>query len=415
MLAAVKITRLSTAVIEANFDWTLIRVDTDEGISGLGEAFFNPGLSATVAEFGSLLAGEDPLDVDRLAAKMTWAASAGQAMHAISGIEAALLDLKGKALGVPIWQLLGGAFRRRVRIYADCHAGETLESLGPLLVRRHPRWLEGDETTAATGYYEAYGDRADAYTPDAYASKAKRVVDAGFTFLKFDLDVPTPGVEPDHHARWLAPAQLDHLSELVHAAVDAVPRHVEVAFDCHWRLTRRDATRLAKAIEDVPVAWLEDPLPPGDIDSLTYLTQSTSTPIGTGENWYRREGFREAIERGAIDIALPDLQKCGGLREGQRIAELADLHGMLVSPHNISGPIGTLAAAHVGAAIPNLLAVEFHAQDVPFFDDLLAEGFRPLLHDGYIEMTDAPGLGVELDLDVARRYAKAGEPFFDEA
>lgn len=410
--------RVTSAVIEANFDWTLVRVETDEGTSGIGECFFDPGLSATIAEFGDLLAGEDPLDVDRLAARMRWAASAGQAMHAISGIEAALLDLKGRALGVPIWQLLGGAFRRRVRIYADCHAGATLESLGPLLVRRHPAWLESPPEPAGDpggGYFDSFGDRHEVYTPEAYAAKARAAVAAGFTFLKFDLDVPTPGVEPDHHARALVPAQLDHLVALVEATVAAVPRTVEVAFDCHWRLTRRDAVRLARAIEDMPVAWLEDPLPPGDIGSLRAVTECSSTPIGTGENWYLRDGFREAVETGAIDVALPDLQKCGGLREGQRIAELADLHGLLVAPHNISGPIGTLASAHVAAAIPNFLAVEFHASDVPFFDELLGEGFRPLIREGHIDLSDAPGLGVDLDLDAARRYAKAGEPFFGEA
>lgn len=413
-----RITAIDCAVIEANFDWTLVRVTSDEGIVGWGESFLSPGLGAQIREFGELLAGENPLDVDRLTTKMRWATSHTNALHAISGIEAALLDLKGKALGVPIWQLLGGRYRDRVRIYADCHAGDTLESLGPLLMRRRPAWMgEGDDSgngPVGSGYFDSFGDNAESYTPEAYAAKAALVASRGFTAIKFDLDVPTPGVDQDHYARVLAPAQLEHLVALVEATVAAVPKTVEVAFDCHWRFTLRDATRLATAIEHVPVAWLEDPVNVSDVQSLRRVTQSTSTPIGTGENWYGREGFREACHTGAIDVALPDIQKCGGLREGQRIAEMADMCGLLVSPHNISGPIGTLASAHLCAAIPNFLALEFHAQDVPFFDEVLCEGFRPLIKDGHIELTDAPGLGVEPDLDVVRKYAKPGERFLDE-
>ncbi|HZQ26524.1 MAG TPA: mandelate racemase/muconate lactonizing enzyme family protein [Acidimicrobiales bacterium] len=412
-----RITGIKTAVIEANFDWTLVRVETDEGVSGLGEAFFAPGLTAMMREFESVLVGEDPFDIDRLYQKMRWASSAGSiagfAYNAISGIEAALWDLKGRALGVPIWQLLGGKFRDRVRIYADCHAGHTLESLGPLLQRRAPAWLgNGDAAGSRSGYFESLPDESDDFTPKAYAEKARAVADRGFTALKFDLDVPVSGsVAPDAYARNLNPAQLDHLASLVAETCAAVGPHVEVAFDCHWRFTVKDAIRLARAIEGVPVAWLEDPTPPENPTALAKVTHATSTPIGTGENWFAREGFREALSLGALDIVLPDLQKCGGLGEGKRIAELADMHDLSVAPHNISGPIGTMASVHVAAAIPNFHSLEWHAQDVPFFDALLV-GAGPLIVNGHVEVPTGPGLGVDLDLDAAARYAKAGEPFF---
>lgn len=413
-----RITRLKTAVIEANFDWTLVRVETDEGVSGLGEAFFAPGLTSMIREFETVLVGEDPFDVDRLYQKMRWASSAGSiagfAYNAISGIEAALWDLKGRALGVPIWQLLGGRFRDRVRIYADCHAGHTLESLGPLLQRRTPAWLADGEAERGPGkgYFEALPEESEDFTPKAYAEKARLVAAKGYTALKFDLDVPVTGsLPPDPYARSLTPAQLDFLATLVQETCSAVGPHVEVAFDCHWRFTVKDAIRLACSIEGVPVAWLEDPTPPENPHALAKVTKATSTPIGTGENWFGREGFREALSLGALDVVLPDLQKCGGLNEGQRIAELADMHDLGVAPHNISGPIGTMASVHMAAATPNFHSLEFHAQDVPFFDELLVGG-APVIVQGHIAVPEGPGLGVDLDLDVAARYAKAGEPFF---
>lgn len=414
-----KITGLQTAVVEANFDWTLVRVESDHGVRGLGECFFAPGLTAMIREFGELLEGENPLDTDRLYQKMRWAASGtgigGAAFHAISGIEAALLDLKGRALGVPVWQLLGGRFRDSVRVYADCHAGESLESLGPLLRRRTPAWMGGgDPADTGTGYFEAGAGEAEEFAPEAYAARAREMVARGFTGLKFDLDVPVPGAAPpDPYARGMLPGQIDHLVRLVEAACEGAGPNAEVAFDCHWRFTLPDAVRLATRIEHCPVAWLEDPTPPENPAALARVTSATSTPIGCGENWYTREGFREALAVGALDVVLPDFQKCGGLAEGKRIAELADLHDLPVSPHNISGPIGTLAGAHLAAAIPNFKSLEFHALDVPFFDELL-EGGEPLIAGGHIVLPEGPGLGRELDLDVARRYAKPGEPFFGE-
>jgi gluconate/galactonate dehydratase len=414
-----RITGISTAVLEANFDWTLVRVDTDEGLSGLGEAFFSPGLTAIIADLATILEGENPLDIDRLYQKMRWAGScgavAGYLYNAISGIETALWDLKGRALGVPIWQLLGGRFRDAVRIYADCHGGSALESLGPVLQRRRPAWVEDAAAPSAGGYFDAPAGDDESFTPEAYAETAQRAVAMGFTAIKFDLDVPVTGTRPpDAFARNLSPAQLDHMVALVHAACEAVGPHVEVSFDCHWRFTVQDAVRLARRIEAAPVAWLEDPTPPENAHTLARVTAKTSTPIGCGENWFGREGFREPLALGAIDVALPDLQKCGGLGEGKRIADLADMYDVPVSPHNISSPIGTMASAHLCAAIANFRTLEWHAMSVPFFDALV-KGGRPIIVDGHIVLPETPGLGIELDYDVARRWAKPGQPFFDEA
>ncbi len=159
--------------------------------------------------------------------------------------------------------------------------------------------------------------------------------------------------------------------------------------------------------------WLEDPTPPQDLASVARIAERTTTPICTGENLYRLEGFAALIDHGGVDVLAPDIQKVGGLADTRRIAALADVHSRPLAPHSIAGPIGTLASAHVCASIPNFLALEWHAASVPFFDELLTTG-GPVIEDGYITVPDRPGNGAELDLDVARRYARPGAPFFDE-
>src|SRR5262249_42741551 len=152
------------------------------------------------------------------------------------------------------------------------------------------------------------------------------------------------------------------------------------------------------------------PVPPENVPALERVTSSTTTPIATGENAYLRHGFRELLETGAASIVAPDLQKTGGLLEARRIADLADTHYVSVAPHCIASPIGTVAAAHVAAAIPNFLALEWHGMSVPFWEQMVD---RPVISRGRIEVPTSPGLGMTLNLDVAREHARAGEPFFD--
>jgi gluconate/galactonate dehydratase len=422
-----RITAVHTAVVEANYDWTFVRVDSDDGLSGLGECFTAPGLTAIVRDLAPLLVGEDPRDVDRLWSKLRWGASgagssAGIIYNAISGMEAALWDLVGKAYGVPIHRLLGGRFRDSVRVYADCHAGEALHSMDATMVPRPARWAQEPPEAIAAGslrapeHGRAYAKEApdEVFTPEMYAARAKQVVaDLGFDALKFDLDVPTPFMR-DTASGTLTRAEVRYMVELAAAVIDAVGDEVDVAFDCHWRYQVADAQRLAHELEPLGLMWLEDPVPPENIQALRRVTRSTSTPIATGENGYMRHGFREAFETGAISIAAPDLQKTGGLLEARRIADYADTHYIAMAPHNIASPIGTIASVHVAAAIPNFLCLEWHGMSVPFWEEL-AEGWEgPVIDRGRIRVPEAPGLGVELNLDVARRYARPGEPFFDE-
>jgi L-alanine-DL-glutamate epimerase-like enolase superfamily enzyme len=423
-----RITAVHTAVVEANYDWTYVRVDAGEdGLSGLGECFTAPGLTAIIRDLAPLLVGEDPRDVDRLWSKLRWGSSgagssAGIVYNAISGMEAALWDLVGKAYGVPIHRLLGGRFRDSIRVYADCHAGEALHSMDATMVTRPARWAQEPPEAIAAGqlrapeHGRAYAKEApdEVFTPEMYAARAKQVVaDLGFDALKFDLDVPTPFMK-DTASGTLTRAEVRYMVELAAAVIDAVGDEVDVAFDCHWRYQVADAQRLAHELEPLGLMWLEDPVPPENVAALRRVTQSTTTPIATGENGYLRHGFREAFETGAISIAAPDLQKTGGLLEARRIADFADTHYISLAPHNIASPIGTIASAHVAAAIPNFLCLEWHGMSVPFWNDLAVGWDGPVIQNGRIAVPDRPGLGVELNLDLAREYARAGEPFFDE-
>ena len=414
-----RIASITTAVIEANYDWTIVRIESDEGVCGWGEAFCAPGLAQTIRELASLLEGEDARQVEPLVRKLYLAtahvSSGGTVYHAISGIEAALWDLAARSLDVPLWQLFGGRFRERVRIYADCHAGEALTSYGATLVSRRLPWMEtptGELEDVDPEVHWAPAEADDIYSPEAYAVRAREMADRGFTALKFDLDLPLLPHE-DLYARTISAAQLERQVALAEATVEAVVGRAEVAFDLHWRYAPADALRLARALEHLPLLWLEDPTPPQDLEAVARISERTTTPICTGENLYRLDGFAALIDRGGVDILAPDIQKVGGLSDTRRIAAYADVHSRPLAPHNIAGPIGTLASAHVCASIPNFLALEWHAASVPFFDDLVTLD-RPVIADGYVALPDAPGIGAEPDLDACRRYARPGESFFHE-
>jgi len=290
------------------------------------------------------------------------------------------------------------------------------------MVERPARWGQEPPEAVAAGairnpeHGRAYakGIPDEVFTPELYAARARQVVDElQFSALKFDLDVPTP-YQQDTASGTLSRAEIRYMVGLAAAVIEAVGDEVDVAFDCHWRYQVADAQRLAHELEPLGLLWLEDPVPPENVAALRRVTTSTSTPIATGENGYLRHGFREAFECGAIDIAAPDVQKTGGILESRRIADYADTHYISLAPHCIASPIGTIAAAHVATAIPNFLCLEWHGMSVPFWNDLALGWEGQVIDLGRISVPDRPGIGVELNLDLAREYARPGEPFFDE-
>ncbi|MBE7545364.1 MAG: mandelate racemase/muconate lactonizing enzyme family protein [Bryobacteraceae bacterium] len=414
-----RIKRISTAVLEANFDWTIVRVETDEGVTGYGEAFVGPGLTAVIREFNEILVGEDPCSIDRLIRRMKASviyASPGLMYHAIGGIESALLDVIGKRFGMPVWQILGGKYRDFVTVYADCHAGDALESITPMLKPRTPRWMAGgapeaNEARISVRHHGWDASKPEAVTADAYVARAREMAGRGFRVLKFDVDVPMP-FETDEYNRGFSLREVDFAAEIVQNVRKAVGLEVELAIDCHWNYGVAAAIDLARALEPARLAWLEDPLPPENIAAFREVQNATKTTIATGENHFFRLDFQRLITEGGLRVLAPDVQKIG-LWEGKKLADLADLHYVNLTWHNISGPLGTMAGVHLCAAIPNVLALEWHAASVPFFDEIVKDADGPMIVDGRIRVPDAPGLGVELDLDEAYKYRKPGEAFFE--
>jgi L-alanine-DL-glutamate epimerase-like enolase superfamily enzyme len=379
----VEITDVETCVLEGNFEWNLVRVHTDAGVVGLGESYRGGGVTDVMEYMKRFLVGENPLDVERLFERMVQETSGhggttGKVVTAASGIEIALWDAAGKITGLPVYQLLGSKYRDAVRVYCDCHAGEAYET---------------DD-----GYVDAHD--AEAYSPAAYAREAERVADMGFSALKFDLDQPRDN-EPDPYNGRLTADALDHKREVVAAVCDAVD--VEVAFDCHWDYSLDSAKRLCRALEPYDLLWLEDVVPPENADAQREVTRVSPVPVATGENRFRVHEFSDLLSEFGVDVITPDPTTCGGLAESKAIADRAAENYIVFSPHNVCSPVGTMACAHLGAAVPNFDVLEYHALAVDWWDDLLVRE-EPVIEDGYVPLPTDPGLGIELDEDVARDH-----------
>ncbi len=375
-----KITDIKTAEIGGHGYSLFVKIFTDEGIEGLGECIHGgDGVAMLVADMGEMIKGRNPLDVDRLFESIRHryifnGALAGNVVTAMTGIEIALWDLAGKAMGQPVYRLLGGKFRDRIRLYCDCHAG-----------------------------------RDD--SPESYAERAKEVVSMGFNAIKFDIDNARSPHKLDEFNWSVTPGELAEMVDKVSAVREAVGPEVDVAIDMHGRYDTHSAIRVAQAVEEFNLMWLEEPVPPENVDAMLEVKRSSRTPICAGENLYLRWGFRDLIEKQAVDVIMPDLPKCCGLSEGRKIANMAEVYYIPLAPHNVCGPLGTIASCHTCVSVPNFLVLEWHWVDRPHWQELV-EADPPLIQDGYITVPDRPGLGVDFNEDAARRYARTDRPFF---
>lgn len=366
--------------------WTFVRVYTDEGIVGTGECNSGgPGYSGfankeAILAMKPLLIGQDPFNINMLYEKMRRGGRYGGSSNApiifaITGIENALYDIVGKALNVPAYKLLGGKFRDEIRLYADCHAGE-------------------DES------------------PQAYAEKALEVIEEGFGAVKFDVD--STGVGKLDAYNWTVGAkEMSHIISLIEGVREAIGYEIDFAIDCHGQFDVPSAITLAKAIEHVRLMWLEEPVPAENVAALAQVKASSSTVICSGENQYTRFEFVELFQAKAVDVIMPDLAKAGGMAEGKRIAELADTYYIPIAPHNVSSPHGMMASAHVMASVPNFLFLEFHARDIPWWNELCI-GDHPFVQNGVMKVSERPGIGVELNDDFAKTLVWNGDTYFKE-
>ncbi|MGC2182275.1 MAG: mandelate racemase/muconate lactonizing enzyme family protein [Terriglobales bacterium] len=375
-----KITDVRTAQVRVHGLQTHIRVYTDQGLFGQGESTDAAvGTVSLVNQFRRFLVGQDPLNVDALWERIRVSgifagAQGGQYVTALTGVEIALWDLAGKALGLPVYQLLGGKFRDKVRIYCD---SDMDDPLGPESDKKLP-WIK----------------------------------DQGFTAMKIDLDDATDPHRFDR-VNWTANnAEVDRMVSWVKHVRESIPREMELACDMHGRYDAPTAKQVAKELEPFRLLWLEEVVPPENIDAMADIRHSTSTPIAAGENLYMRWGYRELLSKNAVDIIQPDLQKTGGLSEGRKIANLAQTYYLPVAPHCVVSPIGMMSTAHVCASIPNFLVCEWHWINFPdLWKNWVKEG--EIIQKGYVSVTDKPGLGVEMNEQVARKAQIPGTTWFE--
>jgi len=376
-----KITDVRTAQVRVHGLQTHVRIYTDQGLYGQGESTDAAiGTDALVhQQFRRMLVGQDPLNVDALWERVRVTgifagAQGGQYVTAMSGVEIALWDLAGKALGLPIYQLLGGKFRDKVRIYCD---SDMDDPLGPESDRKLP-WIK----------------------------------EQGFTAMKIDLDMFNDPRRFDR-VNWTASnGEIDRMVSWVKHVRETIPPEMELACDMHGRYDAGTGKRVAKELEPFRLLWLEEPVPPEDIDAMADIRHSTETPIACGENLYMRWGYRELLDKQAVDILQPDFEKVGGLSEARKVANLAQTFYVPLAPHCVVSPIGVMATAHACLTFPNFLVCEWHWINFPdLWKNWVKEG--EIIQKGYVTPTDKPGIGVEMDEDVARKAQVPGTTWFE--
>lgn len=345
------------------FPMFFVEVHTDEGITGLGEAlgYRSSGVAQAIEQAGASLIGSDPRGIESLWQEMV---RNGVNMAAISGIETSLWDILGQSLGTPIYQLLGGRCHDRIRVYAD-------------------------------GFF-----RGAEYVSEEYAEKAVASVASGLTALKMDVDEPIASGHAMNGV--LTSADLRLTEAMVCSVREAVGAEVDLCIDGHGAFDVPSAIRLAQTLRDYALMWIEDPVSMDSLKAMARVTLESETPICTGELLETRFAFRELFESHAADIIMPDLARTGGVMELKRIAAAAETYRIPVAPHNMVGPVCTLASAHVCAATPNFMILEYQLGDVPWIDDLLDEPVR--VDGGAIILPDKPGLGARLNHEAVRKY-----------
>ncbi len=377
-----KITEIRTAEVRVHGYQVHVRVYTDQGVVGQGETTdASAGNVPLIRSFSRFLIGQDPLNIEAAFERIRTAgvfagAQAGQYVTALSGVEIALWDIAGKALGLPVYQLLGGRVRDRVRVYCDSGAREM---------------IPGDEGSKA---------------------RIRQIQDMGFTAAKIDIDDAQDPARFDR-VNWTASnGEIDHMIGKVAFTRELYPKDFDLAVDMHARYDAGTGKRVAKEMEPFKLMWLEEPVPAENIDAMRDVRASTSTPIACGENVYLRWGFRELLEKRAVDVIEPDFQKCGGLLEARKIADMAHTYYVPVAPHGVTSPIGMMATAQVCAAIPNFLVQEWHWIDsLDLWRNWVKEG--EIIEKGFIALPERPGIGVEMNEDVARKAQVPGTPWFE--
>ncbi len=387
-----KITDMRVLVVSrAPMTCPIIRIDTNQGIYGLGEV--RDGASKTYALLlKSRLLGENPCNVDKLFRKIKQFGGPSRQAGGVCGVEMALWDLAGKAYNVPVYQMLGGKFRDKIRCYADT--------------------TESDD-------------------PKVYGQRLRQRKEEGFTWLKMDLGIDlvrkTPGAlsypagenvggngDKEHMFTGI---EITHkgaelMADFVAAVREQVGMDVPLSMDHFGHISLHSCIRLAKALEKHNPAWLEDMVPWQRTDLLKEIREHIDVPLLTGEDIYLKEGFMELCRAHAIDIIHPDLATSGGILETKKIGDAAQEFGVPMAMHFAGSPISCMANVHCAASTQNFLVLENHSVDVPWWNDLVDGVEKPIVNKGFITVPDKPGLGVTLNEAVVKQHL--GEPGYFE-
>jgi L-alanine-DL-glutamate epimerase-like enolase superfamily enzyme len=388
-----KISDIQIMMLQGSRSYTLIKIRTNEGAYGIGEAYGSPGagIKEQIEDITPSLIGKNPLEIDSLYTRMGqreqgtgWAGSSrtdGSAhafMRAASGIEMALWDLAGKILGIPSTVLLGGKFRDKVRCYD--HSS--------------PR------------------DMLDPASCREWADKVKEDP-SGFTCHKFGFQHTTPDTDKgrDLANRLLTVRELRRIEEGYANCREAIGWDHDIMVHCHWEYDVRTAIQIADAVAPIKPIWLEDPMIVNHTDSWKRLTASSPVPICTGENLWRRQEFSDFMVNQGCDILHPDLRNSGGFLENKRIADMAEIFGMPLATHNTGSQLNTWATCQWAGSIRDFLACETVTGKGDWMDDVLVlDG--PYIKDGFINITEKPGLGVDLNEDVVKAHLSEGESWW---
>ena len=362
-----KVTEIKTFLVHPGVgkNWLFVKIETDEGIHGWGECYTqadrDKAIEVHVHQLARYLVGRDPFNIKHFT-YMAYHDFAGKrgAMDlysAVSGIEHALWDIAGKALGAPVYNLLGGACRDKIRVYANGWSDASTEEM---------------------------------------VKRAKTLVQEGFTAMKFD---PFPGPWRTHISRQDELAAVD----CVAALRDAVGPDIELLIEVHRRLAPVHAIRVAGLMEEFNPFWYEEPVSARNVDALAEARRGINLPVVTGEELYTKTEFREVFEKQAADILNPDVGNCGGILELKEIAAMAEPYMVVMSPHNYNSTTMALAATvHACATMPNFLITEYFVNFTKVGNDIADAPLKP--ENGYIKLPTKPGLGVELDETAMARY-----------
>ena len=392
--SALKITDLRVAVVvKAPFTCPLIRIDTNQGVYGLGEV--RDGASPTYAlMLKSRILSENPCNVDRLFRKIKQFGGPARQGGGVCAIEIALWDIAGKVYGVPVHQMLGGKFRDRIRVYAD-----TTESRDPQI----------------------------------YAQRMKvRKEEMGLTWLKMDLGIDLVADQPGTVTRPSGLSQqeqtflphpfvatevtdkgIESMSAFVAAVREAVGMEIPLSMDHLGHIGVKSCIRLGRAFERYNLSWMEDLIPWQYTDLWKQITESIPTPTLTGEDIYLKEDFIKLCANHAVGKIHPDLATAGGILETKKIGDAAMEYGVPMAMHFAGTPVSCMASVHCAAASENFLALENHSLDIPWWSDLVEGVAKPIVDHGYITVPEKPGLGVTLNEDVVRRHLMPGTGYFE--